>query len=331
MKHPRALVFFIIILSGAFLGIYVLPGGDEPEQPIEAPVVPGGETPDPGDLEPAALGGTAEQRAQTLFQRAQGTTHPREKAKLLILAHRQAPTSTWGGEAAAIIGDMWRNAGEIEKAKTYYKKALQATVSPATLRRVNAEIDRMSRSGGGAPVAAGRVASVLYKVQRGDSLWKIAKQFNTTPGAIRNANNLRGNTIRAGARLQVPKGPFHVVVSKQTHTLSLLQGDRVVKVYSVGLGRRETPTPSGTFTIQNKLTNPVWYSPDGVIQPSDPRNVLGTRWMAFDGRIGIHGTRKQDENTIGTDSSNGCVRMRDADVRELYDYLVAHKSKVTVK
>jgi lipoprotein-anchoring transpeptidase ErfK/SrfK len=332
MRQRRAIVFLVIILAGAFLGIYILPGGDDPDaaedgEPSEARVA----TPGPGDLEPAALGRTPQQRAQALFERAEATSDPRRKAELLVRAHREHPTSPWGGEAAAVLGHMWREAGEPAKARSYYEKALRAPVSPATLREVNAQLDRMAPRPGAAPAATGQIKTVRYKVQKGDSLWRIAKRFNTTIGAIKDANRLSSSTIRVDARLRVPQGPFHVVVHKRTHTLALMQGDQVVKVYAVGLGRPETPTPSGTFTIQNKLVNPVWYSPDGAIQPGDPRNVLGSRWMAFDGRIGIHGTRRQDEKTIGTDSSNGCVRMRDADVRELYKYLVPQKSKVVVK
>ena len=121
-----------------------------------------------------------------------------------------------------------------------------------------------------------------------------------------------------------------MAISKRAHTLQLLQEGKAVKVYEVAVGATESPTPTGAFNVSNKLVDPIWYSDKGRIPAGDPRNILGSRWIGFSGRIGIHGTTKADENTVGKDISNGCIRMHDADVRELYDYVVEGKSKVTV-
>ena len=43
-----------------------------------------------------------------------------------------------------------------------------------------------------------------YAVRRGDSLITIARQFQTTPDALKQANGLHGNTIRAGEQLLIP-------------------------------------------------------------------------------------------------------------------------------
>lgn len=51
---------------------------------------------------------------------------------------------------------------------------------------------------------AKRLSWQRYKVKSGDSLIRIAKKFNTTPQMIRNSNNIRGNSIRAGSRLLIP-------------------------------------------------------------------------------------------------------------------------------
>ena len=40
-----------------------------------------------------------------------------------------------------------------------------------------------------------------YRVQGGDSLWKIARRFKTTPEEIRRLNNLKGNLIHPGRQL----------------------------------------------------------------------------------------------------------------------------------
>jgi peptidoglycan lytic transglycosylase D len=45
-----------------------------------------------------------------------------------------------------------------------------------------------------------------YRVKRGDSLYSIARKFNTSVGKIKRANKLRSNLIRPGKRLLIPRG-----------------------------------------------------------------------------------------------------------------------------
>ncbi|UTF60580.1 LysM peptidoglycan-binding domain-containing protein [Gilvimarinus sp. DA14] len=49
-----------------------------------------------------------------------------------------------------------------------------------------------------------RISWQRYTIKRGDSLIKIAKRFNTSPEALRTANNLTSSRIRAGATLLIP-------------------------------------------------------------------------------------------------------------------------------
>ena len=44
-----------------------------------------------------------------------------------------------------------------------------------------------------------------YTVKSGDSLWKIASQYNTTVDAIKSLNNLTTNTLQIGQVLRIPK------------------------------------------------------------------------------------------------------------------------------
>lgn len=45
-----------------------------------------------------------------------------------------------------------------------------------------------------------------YRVRRGDTLWQIARRYDTTIGSIQSANNLRGTSIRPGQQLRIPSG-----------------------------------------------------------------------------------------------------------------------------
>ena len=52
--------------------------------------------------------------------------------------------------------------------------------------------------------AADRVRWKRHKVKSGEAISQIADKYNTTVATIRSANNLKGNTIRAGHHLMIP-------------------------------------------------------------------------------------------------------------------------------
>jgi lipoprotein-anchoring transpeptidase ErfK/SrfK len=107
-----------------------------------------------------------------------------------------------------------------------------------------------------------------------------------------------------------------IVVSFPDHKLALVENGRVVNVYRVGVGAPESPSPTGRFTIERRLTNPTYYAP-GTIIPPGPANPLGPRWIGLNLRgYGIHGTNQP--GSIGQDASHGCIRMRNRDVEELF-------------
>ena len=169
----------------------------------------------------------------------------------------------------------------------------------------------------------------IYVVRPGDSLIEIATKFNTNYEFIMRINNKHRTSIRVGEHLKILKGKVTVLVDKSDYTLTLLLDGRFIKQYQVGTGKSDK-TPEGKFVIDNKLKNPVWYSPDGIYQFGDPKNVLGTRWIGFEDKkglygYGIHGTT--DPDSIGKEMSNGCVRLKNEDVEDLYDYV---RAKMTV-
>lgn len=161
-----------------------------------------------------------------------------------------------------------------------------------------------------------------YEVQGGDSLVRIAAKFHTTPELIMRLNNLRTDMLQSRQILRVIDADLNILVDVSDNKLSLKVGDTLIKRYTISTGKDETPTPIGDFKVTDKLPNPVWYStmPSGAklaIPPDDPRNELGTRWIGFKPAYGIHGTI--DPGSIGKAVSNGCVRMHNEDVEELYD------------
>jgi lipoprotein-anchoring transpeptidase ErfK/SrfK len=96
----------------------------------------------------------------------------------------------------------------------------------------------------------------------------------------------------------------------------------------VGTGAYDR-TPIGTFEIVDKVVDPVWWKGSRAIPFGDPENILGTRWMSINvPGFGLHGT--WDDSTVGSSSSAGCVRMRNADIEEVFD-IVPVGTKVVIR
>jgi len=179
---------------------------------------------------------------------------------------------------------------------------------------------------------------ILYSVKPGDALIKIAQRHGTTLAALQRANRLdpANPTIRVGQTLVVYQATWSIKVDCKRFRLYLYEApDRLFKAYAVGIGRQGR-TPAGTFAVRNKLVEPDWDSPRGRIPYGAPGHELGTRWLGItptaetDRNLtgyGIHGTWQPE--TIGKASSNGCVRMANEDVNELYD-IVPYNTPVTI-
>ncbi|MEE9260888.1 MAG: L,D-transpeptidase family protein, partial [Candidatus Scalindua sediminis] len=174
--------------------------------------------------------------------------------------------------------------------------------------------------------------AIIYTVKPGDTFSTIASEFNTSYELIMKINNKGRSLIRVGERLKILKGEVSLLVDKSDFTLTVLLGGHFIKQYPVGIGMFDK-TPEDVFIIKNKLKNPTWYSPEGVYEYGDPRNLLGTRWMGFEDKgdfygYGIHGTSEPE--TIGKPSSNGCIRLLNEDAEELFKF-VKLKTKVVIQ
>lgn len=120
-----------------------------------------------------------------------------------------------------------------------------------------------------------------------------------------------------------------IFINLPSRTLELYRGETLIKEYSIAIGKPSTPTPIGEFTIIEKEENPCWYPPGKkYIVPSGPENPLGYRWMGIAPMYGIHGTNAPW--SIGAAVSNGCIRMQEEDVEDLFER-VAYNTPVKVE
>ena len=170
--------------------------------------------------------------------------------------------------------------------------------------------------------------SLIYTVKPGDSLYVLARKNHTTVEFIKKINDLKSDNIYLGKKLKIHTAPFAIVVDKSKNTLTLYSEDVPVKKYSVATGKKNC-TPVGDFKITDKLVNPTWFKTGAILPPGSPANALGTRWLGLDKpSYGIHGTI--EPKSIGTQASEGCIRMLNEDVEELYS-VVPVGTKITIK
>jgi lipoprotein-anchoring transpeptidase ErfK/SrfK len=109
-----------------------------------------------------------------------------------------------------------------------------------------------------------------------------------------------------------------IIISIANRKLAVVEAGRVIRIYPTAVGAVATPSPTGVFKIANRIPNPTWYGPNHSVVPPGKANPLGTRWIGLTRRgYGIHGTNSP--RSIGQNASHGCIRMRKADVEELFE------------
>jgi lipoprotein-anchoring transpeptidase ErfK/SrfK len=128
--------------------------------------------------------------------------------------------------------------------------------------------------------------------------------------------------------------PRTVVVDPENRFLYLVESEESATRYGVGVGRAGLSL-RGTALVGRKAEWPFWRPTDAMIKRAPrkyaryagglaggPNNPLGARALYLyrgkqDTMYRIHGTN--EPSSIGRAVSNGCVRMLNAHVEELYE------------
>ncbi len=157
--------------------------------------------------------------------------------------------------------------------------------------------------------ATDRVRWKRHKVKNGEAISQIAQKYNTTVSTIRSANNLKGNTIRAGHHLMIPVAtkPLSAYSKSADARLARTQnrkraGNKVEHVVRSGesfwtISRRYKVThrqlaawngmaPGDTLAVGRKLV--VWTNASVEAPRTSPTQALGntTRKLRYTVRNG---------------------------------------------
>lgn len=171
----------------------------------------------------------------------------------------------------------------------------------------------------------------IHQVSAGENPDAIARSYGMSREFL---NRLRGKEpnsadLRAGEIIKAVKlkehGGFAVEIDLSDYTLDLYIAGLFARRYHITIGAPESPTPTGSTQLTDRVWHPQWTHPVSkkVFQYGDPENILGPVWLPFDAKllgaagIGIHGYTGSDGRMMAQ-QSNGCVRMENEQVQELY-------------
>ena len=179
--------------------------------------------------------------------------------------------------------------------------------------------------------------NVDYTVKSGDTLSKLAVNYNTSVSAIQKANGMTNTRLNIGQKLKIPQSVWSIRIVRPDNKLILYANGKLFKIYNVYPGSAISQSLSGTYKIFSKQKDPVWRVDGQTYQPNTPGNIIGSRWMALKGTgansdapgTAIHGT-----NRSGTPDASpgapGYFRLSNADANELYD-LVPCETTVEIR
>jgi len=180
-------------------------------------------------------------------------------------------------------------------------------------------------------------AHVLLATRDGRSLWSLARRYHIGDQLVLRINPRDPAQYKV---IDARSAPVTVVVALAHHCLLLWLGDTLLGIYPVASGAPGHQTPLGQTQIAVRVRDPEWRDPvtGTVYPPHAAGNFLGGYWLGFAATgartfrgIGIHGWTAQEEGRwVGQDASHGCIRMRQADLPEVFD-LALPGSRVSIR
>lgn len=153
----------------------------------------------------------------------------------------------------------------------------------------------------------------------------VAKQISATlsegkAGTLAfNPDTVTRRTITEYAEYQLGRTEGkYIEISLKAQRLYIIEGNNLVKTFTVSTGKWSTPTPIGEFQIHNHIST-AWSSRYGLYMDD---------WMAItgNGEYGIHRLPRwpsgalEGTSHLGTPVSHGCIRLGPGDSTEVYNW-----------
>jgi L,D-transpeptidase ErfK/SrfK len=218
--------------------------------------------------------------------------------------------------------------------------AFTATTACAEIPTLRSPLagDSLQRSTAGEPTALLVGREFDYTVQRGDSLSGIGARYGVSAKALASRNGIRlstrlrpGQVLRVDNRHIVPATLENgILINLPQRLLFLFEDGRLVAWYPVAVGQPDWQTPTGSFRVMTRETDPVWDVPVSIQRemarkgepvrkkvPPGPDNPLGEYWIGLSATCcGIHSTNAPQ--SVYQFQTHGCVRMNPEDAEDLF-------------
>ncbi len=199
-------------------------------------------------------------------------------------------------------------------------------LAPAEQQQLNQVLDQVA---GTVVYSTQHLLEPPYEVQPGERLEDIAQRYNVPWQLLAKINGIEDPaSLRPGERIKVVRGPFNAVVDleKRELTLTLANGSYAGR-FPIGIGQDQPPR-EGSFTVSDKVVDPVYHGRNSVVGAGDQANPYGTRWIGLGTDLAIHGTDRAEN--VGRTDLPGSISMKPQDIEDVFDIL-ATGSQVTIR
>jgi len=101
----------------------------------------------------------------------------------------------------------------VQKGDSLYQIANKYNTTVENLKKINNLINSNLSIGQILKVPSEEKGYIVYTVKKGDSLYQIAKIYNTTTNEIKSINNLTSNLLSIGQQLKIPRWIFYIYLN----------------------------------------------------------------------------------------------------------------------
>lgn len=171
------------------------------------------------------------------------------------------------------------------------------------------------------PAAGGRLLSTLAAVRpiTGEPTTLPVLGSTTGRGGIRwlhvmlpgRPNGSSGWIARQGTRSSVTA--WHLVVDLAARRVSVYRHGRLIRTFSAVVGKPSTPTPTGSFFVEETLQMSLGEPGGPFALALSARSDALQEFEGGPGQIALHG-RGELGGTLGQAESHGCVRLATASI-----------------
>jgi LysM repeat protein len=176
-----------------------------------------------------------------------------------------------------------------------------------------------------------------YLVQAGQRLEDIAKKYDVPWQLLAKINGIASpDQLQPGRKLKVVRGPFSALIDLGNRSLTVMLARRYAGKFPIDIAPAVT-VEEGEWKVEQKLVTPgnlnLAAAPSTGRRESGPteeQSLILTNTASKTGQIAILRGSGMATSSVATEPKNRVIRMKTADVRDVFDILSVGSS-VTIR